>query len=152
MDSTDKINIKVYNLNISQNSKDSWEREEILNPRFSLRGIDIKNLSIDETEDFIINSIKSSFSELRKVISEDEFTEAKIILPSLQMCSDQSVIDFGINIIESIEDEVDDIGSDWDHPSEMWEDFAKMNGDDVNEVVENELDIIKRSIDGNGTS
>lgn len=109
-------------------------------------------------------------------------------MPALQMCSTDNldVVDFGISVINPISDveETEDEEyieeeslSDWNHPSEMWEEFAEMMGDEDDDeddyqeeeeidedtdeddldddgfdsessVSENELDIIKKSING----
>jgi hypothetical protein len=148
------MKIKFYNLNILQDSKVAWEKEEIKNPRFSLKGLEIEELSLDEVEEMIVDSIRKSFSELKGVVLDGEFKEAKIIMPALQMSSTESVVDFGISIIVSPEENTDESLSDWNHPSEMWEEFANMTSEheDSSEIEEteeeNELDIIRKSIEG----
>jgi len=171
------MDFKFYNLHITQESKTAWEQGEIKNPRFSLKGTDRQDLTIDEAESLLIESIRDSFAELREVIDVSEFSEAKIIMPSLQMVSDSKldVVDFGIVVINPTpdEDEVDsedeeyveeETLSDWNHPSEMWEEFAEMMADDESEeekieeseeeieepskVSENEMDIIKKRLSG----
>lgn len=152
----DKINFKFYNLNITQESKIAWEKNDIKNPRFSIKGITIKDLTIDELEELLIENIQNSLSDLRDAISIGEFKEAKIIMPALQICSTNNldIIDFGINIInpEQLKDETNDdlINSEWNHPSEMWEDFADQDShkndiDDTEDLSEIEK-IIKSNI------
>lgn len=169
------MNFKFYNLNITQNSKSSWENGEIKNPRFSLKGLKTENLTIDEVEEFLIESIRNSFNDLRDVMNMNEFAEAKVVMPSFQMCSVDKVdvVDFGINVIPILVDDnvneeyiEEESLSDWNHPSEMWEEFARMNDEDYEEedhkeyegdsynfntgekISENELDIIKKKLGG----
>ena len=181
------MNFKFYNLHITQESKVAWEKGDIKNPRLSLKGVDEQDLSIDELEELMIESIRDSFSDLRNVLSINEFNEAKIIMPALQMCSTDNldVVDFGIAIInppdegeEPSEEYVEEQSlSDWNHPSEMWEEFAEMMSDEDDEDdfdeeyeeeesyedgdeddsdddgfnSESELDIIKKSINGDNS-
>jgi hypothetical protein len=142
----DKINFKIYNLNILQESKTAWENDEIRNPRLSLNGIKSLDLTIDEAEELIIENIRKSFQDLREVISINNFSEAKLVMPAFQMCSDDrlDIIDFGFNIInpnnnqnESTDEYVDDETiSEWNHPSEMWEEFAQMIEGELEEYLE----------------
>lgn len=46
----DKLNFKLYNLNILQESKTAWENDEIKNPRLSLKGIESIDLTLEEAE------------------------------------------------------------------------------------------------------
>lgn len=71
------MNFKFYNLHITQESKVAWETGEIKNPRLSLKGIESQDLTIDEVEELLIESIRDSFSDLRNVISINEFKEVK---------------------------------------------------------------------------
>lgn len=176
----DKLNFKLYNLNILQESKTAWENDEIKNPRLSLKGIESIDLTLEEAEELIIDNIRRSFQDLRDVMTINQFSDAKLIMPAFQMCSDDKldVIDFGFNIInpnvqEDMEDPsneyVDDESlSDWNHPSEMWEEFAQMMNEELEEELlneepmdddiktdnneedqsESELDFIKKSING----
>ena len=176
----DKLNFKIYNLNILQESKTAWENDEIKNPRLSLKGIESIDLTLEEAEELIIDNIRRSFQDLRDVMAINQFSDAKLIMPAFQMCSDDKldVIDFGFNIInpnvqEDMEDPsdeyVDDESlSDWNHPSEMWEEFAQMMNEELEEELlneelidenvetdnneedqsESELDFIKKSING----
>lgn len=176
----DKLNFKLYNLNILQESKTAWENDEIKNPRLSLKGIESIDLTLEEAEELIIDNIRRSFQDLRDVMAINQFSDAKLIMPAFQMCSDDKldVIDFGFNIInpnvqEDMEDPsdeyVDDESlSDWNHPSEMWEEFAQMMNEELEEELlneelidenvetdnneedqsESELDFIKKSING----
>lgn len=139
----DKINFKIYNLNILQESKTAWENDEIKNPRLSLKGIESSDLTLDEAEELIIENIRRSFQDLREVLVINSFSEAKLVMPAFQMCSDDKldVVDFGLNIInpntkdgETNEEYVDDETiSDWNHPSEMWEEFAQMMEEELEE-------------------
>lgn len=168
------MDFKFYNLHITQESKTAWEQGEIKNPRFSLKGTDRQELTIDEVESMLIESIRESFSELREVIDVNEFSEAKIIMPSLQMVSDSKldVVDFGIVVINPTPEEdaikseeeeeyvEEETLSDWNHPSEMWEEFAEMMAEEESEeeseeseeesskVSEDEMDIIKKRLSG----
>lgn len=157
------MNFKFYNLNITQTSKSSWENGEIKNPRFSLKGLNTEDLTIDEVEEFLLESIRKSFSDLRNVMDMNEFDEAKVIMPSFQMCSSDKVdvVDFGINVIPTLidgeinEEYIEEESlSDWNHPSEMWEEFAKMmdeeESDDeiLEDVSESEMDIINKKLNG----
>ena len=176
----DKLNFKIYNLNILQESKTAWENDEIKNPRLSLKGIESIDLTLEEAEELIIDNIRRSFQDLRDVMAINQFSDAKLIMPAFQMCSDDKldVIDFGFNIInpnvqEDMEDPsdeyIDDESlSDWNHPSEMWEEFAQMMNAELEEELlneelidenvetdnneedqsESELDFIKKSING----
>jgi hypothetical protein len=189
-----KINFKIYNLNILQESKTAWENDEIRNPRLSLNGIKSSEMTLDEAEDFIIEKIRKSFKDLKEVIIINNFSEAKLIMPAFQMCSDDKldIIDFGFNIINPNNDQNEYAGDDYvdddetisefDHPSEMWEEFAQMieeeledymketnisyanpvdleekyqksfsnelNEDEDKEKLQDELDFIKKSING----
>ena len=146
----DKLNFKIYNLNILQESKTAWENDEIKNPRLSLKGIESIDLTLEEAEELIIDNIRRSFQDLRDVMAINQFSDAKLIMPAFQMCSDDKldVIDFGFNIInpnvqEDMEDPsdeyVDDESlSDWNHPSEMWEEFAQMMNEELEEELLNE--------------
>jgi len=163
------MDFKFYNLHITQESKTAWEQGLIKNPRLSLKGSDKQDLTIDEVENILIESIRDSFSELREVISINEFSEAKIIMPSLQMVSNDKldVVDFGLIVIDPIAEEDEYIEeetlSDWNHPSEMWEEFAEMMADESDgeiiedeseileedtKVSEDEMDIIKKRLNG----
>jgi hypothetical protein len=150
----DVINFKLYNLNILQESKTAWENDEIKNPRLSLKGIESLDLSLDEAEELIIENIKKSFQDLRDVMAINQFSEAKLVMPAFQMCSDDKldVIDFGFNIInpkvqnmdmEDPSDEFidDETISEWNHPSEMWEEFARMMEDELEEELQDDEDI-----------
>lgn len=97
----DKLNFKLYNLNILQESKTAWENDEIKNPRLSLKGIESIDLTLEEAEELIIDNIRRSFQDLRDVMAINQFSDAKLIMPAFQMCSDDKldVIDFGFNII-----------------------------------------------------
>lgn len=176
----DKLNFKLYNLNILQESKTAWENDEIKNPRLSLKGIESIDLTLEEAEELIIDNIRRSFQDLRDVMAINQFSDAKLIMPAFQMCSDDKldVIDFGFNIInpnvqedmgDPSDEYVDDESlSDWNHPSEMWEEFAQMMNEELEEELideelidedietdnneedqsESELDFIKKSING----
>lgn len=177
-----KINFKIYNLNILQESKLAWENDQIKNPRLSIKGIGSDEMTIDEVEDFLISNIKRYFKDIKDIIPINQFNEAKLIMPAFQMCSDDKldVVDFGFNIINPSEQNLsepldeftdDETGSEWNHPSEMWEEFAEMIEKDLEEGIENldidnipndesiqdkdddtsqsEIDFIKRSIEGN---
>lgn len=176
----DKLNFKLYNLNILQENKTAWENDEIKNPRLSLKLIESIDLTLEEAEELIIDNIRRSFQDLKKVITINKFSDAKLIMPAFQMCSDDKldVIDFGFNIInpnvqndmvDPSDDYVDDESlSDWNHPSEMWGEFAQMMNNELEETLnekeienvdkqieiekedqsESELDFIKKSING----
>lgn len=159
----DKLNFKLYNLNILQESKTAWENDEIKNPRLSLKGIESIDLTIDEAEELIIDNIRRSFQDLRDVMAINQFSDAKLIMPAFQMCSDDKldVVDFGFNIInpntqnESIDyptDEyVDDESlSDWNHPSEMWEEFAQMMEEELEEELEDPIGSYTNPVDLDG--
>ena len=144
-------------MNITRESKIAWEKDEIKNPRLSIKGLVSSELSLEDAEYLIIEGIRKSFSDLKEAIQVNQFNDVKIIMPSLQMVSVDKLdtIDFGIVIIEPEEEPVDDYpGVEWKHPSEMWEEFSRLEVVDevkVNEVIdtqlaEDELDIIRKSI------
>ncbi len=117
------MDFKFYNLNITQESKTAWEEGRIKNPRFSLIVTDNQDLTLDEVEEILIENIRNSFIELKEALSVNQFIEAKIIMPSLQVCSVDKldVIDFGINVFDLESDPTDDIVDEWAHPSELIE-------------------------------
>ena len=75
-----KINFKIYNLNILQESKLAWENDQIKNPRLSINGIASDEMTIEEFEDFLITNIISYFKDIKDILSINKFSEAKFIM------------------------------------------------------------------------
>jgi hypothetical protein len=93
---------------ISENEKLSWEKGEKL-PKITLNQYDITEGTLDDIEQHIIDFIKKSFTDIKEALEINEFTEASVIMPSLQMCSvdEIDVIDMNIEISNTEEDDIE---------------------------------------------
>jgi len=90
---------------ISEKEKLSWEKGDKL-PRINLSQYDIIEGSMEDIENHIHDFVKKSFIDIKEAMSINEFDEASIIMPSLQMCSVDGINIIDVNIkIEDIESE-----------------------------------------------
>jgi hypothetical protein len=90
---------------ISEKEKLSWEKDDKL-PRINLSQYDIIEGSMEDIENHIHDFVKKSFIDIKESMSINEFDEASIIMPSLQICSVDGINIIDVNIkIEDIESE-----------------------------------------------
>jgi len=92
---------------ISEKEKLSWEKGDKL-PRINLSQYDIIEGSMEDIENHIHDFVKKSFIDIKEAMSINEFDEASIIMPALQMCSVDGIDIIDVNIkIDNVEsDEV----------------------------------------------
>jgi hypothetical protein len=92
---------------ISEKEKLSWEKDDKL-PRINLSQYDIIEGSMEDIENHIHEFVKKSFIDIKEAMSINEFDEASIIMPALQMCSVDGIDIIDVNIkIDNVEsDEV----------------------------------------------
>lgn len=93
---------------ISENEKLSWEKGEKL-PKMTLNQYEIIEGTLDDIEQHIIDFIKKSFTDIKEALKINEFEEASIIMPALQMCSidEIDVIDMNIEVSNTEEDDIE---------------------------------------------
>ena len=160
---------------ISENEKLSWEKGEKL-PKMTLSQYDITEGTLDDIEQHIIDFIKKSFTDIKEALEINEFIEASIIMPSLQMCSvdEIDVIDMNIEISNTEEDEIEWMikglaneltneleyedeeseGVDFEESDDVIEesgvneDFEESQNPTEDEISEMEMDIIRKSLLG----
>ena len=92
---------------ISEKEKLSWEKGDKL-PRINLSQYDIIEGTMDDIENHIHDFVKKSFIDIKEAMTINEFDEASIIMPALQICSVDGIDIIDVNIkIENVEsDEV----------------------------------------------
>lgn len=152
---------------ISEKEKLSWEKGDKL-PRINLSQYDIIEGTMDDIENHIHDFVKKSFIDIKEAMTINEFDEASIIMPALQMCSVDEIDIIDVNIkIENTESEdvewilkelsenlMGDLEDDEfiyqdSNEFEMIEDFVEVE-ESINptedEIVEMEMDIIRKSL------
>ena len=92
---------------ISEKEKISWEKGDKL-PRLNLSQYDIIDGTMEDIENHIHDFVKKSFIDIKEAMTINEFDEASIIMPALQICSVDGIDIIDVNIkIENVEsDEV----------------------------------------------
>ena len=92
---------------ISEKEKLSWEKSDKL-PRINLSQYDIIDGTMEDIENHIHDFVKKSFIDIKEAMTINEFDEASIIMPALQICSVDGIDIIDVNIkIENVEsDEV----------------------------------------------
>ena len=93
---------------ISEKEKLSWEKGDKL-PRINLSQYEIIDGTLDDIEKHIIDFIKKSFTDIKESLEINDFEEASIIMPALQMCSvdEIDVIDMNIDVSNTEQDELE---------------------------------------------
>ena len=152
---------------ISEKEKLSWEKGDKL-PRINLSQYDIIEGTMDDIENHIHDFVKKSFIDIKEAMTINEFDEASIIMPALQMCSVDEIDIIDVNIkIENTESEdvewilkelsenlMGDLEDDEfhyqdDNEFEMIEDVVEVE-ESINptedEIAEMEMDIIRKSL------
>jgi hypothetical protein len=149
---------------ISEKEKLSWEKGDKL-PRINLSQYDIIEGTIEEIEDHIHNFVKNSFADIKEAMTINEFNEASIIMPALQMCSIDEIDIIDVNIkIDNIESEevewflkelsdnlMGDLedGEILDQEGSIIEDVEELEestNPTEDEIAEMEMDIIRKSL------
>ena len=152
---------------ISEKEKLSWEKGDKL-PRINLSQYDIIEGTMEDIENHIHDFVKKSFIDIKEAMTINEFDEASIIMPALQMCSVDEIDIIDVNIkIENTESEdvewilkelsenlMGDLEDDEfhyqdDNEFEMIEDVVEAE-ESINptedEIAEMEMDIIRKSL------
>jgi hypothetical protein len=93
---------------ISEREKLSWEKGDKL-PKMTLSQYEIIDGTLDDIEQHIIDFIKKSFTDIKEALEINDFEEASIIMPALQMCSvdEIDVIDMNIDVSNTEQDELE---------------------------------------------
>lgn len=149
---------------ISEKEKLSWEKGEKL-PRINLSQYDIIEGTMEEIENHIHDFVKSSFADIKEAMTINEFNEASIIMPALQMCSIDEIDIIDVNIkIDNIESEevewflkelsdnlMGDLedGEILDQEGSIIEDVEELEestNPTEDEIAEMEMDIIRKSL------
>ena len=150
---------------ISEKEKLSWEKSDKL-PRINLSQYDIIEGTMEAIENHIHDFVRKSFIDIKEAMNINEFDEASIIMPSLQMCSvdKTNIIDVNIKIEDVESDEVqwflkelsENIISDLEDDNvvvmsnlplvEEIEEIEESINPTEDEIAEMEMDIIRKSL------
>ena len=150
---------------ISEKEKLSWEKSDKL-PRINLSQYDIIEGTMEDIENHIHDFVRKSFIDIKEAMNINEFDEASIIMPSLQMCSvdKTNIIDVNIKIEDVESDEVqwflkelsENIISDLEDDNvvvmsnlplvEEIEEIEESINPTEDEIAEMEMDIIRKSL------
>jgi hypothetical protein len=119
---------------VTESQKNLWERGDI--PEISFDQYDIVDGDIDDMEKYMIDFIRKSFSDIKDNLHINSFSDAFIVMPSLQMCSDDDidVIDMNIDINTyseyTQEDELNSENVEDDSMDENIEEYQQNDDDD----------------------
>ena len=149
---------------ISEKEKLSWEKGDKL-PRINLSQYDIIEGTMEDIENHIHDFVKKSFIDIKEAMTINEFDEASIIMPALQMCSVDEIDIIDVNIkIEDTESEdaewllrelsenlMADLEDDEflyqdDNEVEVIEEIEESVNPTEDEIAEMEMDIIRKSL------
>lgn len=129
-----KIKFHLNRVSVTESQKNLWERGDI--PEISFDQYDIVDGDIDDMEKYMIDFIRKSFSDIKDNLHINSFSDAFIVMPSLQMCSDDDidVIDMNIDINTyseyTQEDELNSENVEDDSMDENIEEYQQNDDDD----------------------
>ena len=125
---------------ISEREKLSWEKGDKL-PKMTLSQYEIIDGTLDDIEQHIIDFIKKSFTDIKEALEINDFEEASIIMPALQMCSvdEIDVIDMNIDVSNTEQDELEWMLKDISNGlTDELEESEELEDDDDDDIIEPE--------------